>query len=104
MMRPIPTEDLRNPDHSALATIDILQELQERLDAGRIAPTRITINLPTGLPVNILVEVTDPSDMRAWAEYDAAAIWASHDHIITVLDNITWFCVLTLTTPTTQEH
>lgn len=55
MMHPIPTEDLRDPDHSVLVTIDIVQELQERLDAARIAPTRITINQPSNLPANVLV-------------------------------------------------
>ena len=98
MMHPIPDQDLVTPDNDAC---DILQELQERLDAARIVPKRIVINLPPNLPANVLVEVTDPADMRAWAEYDGAAVWASHDHITTVLDNITWFCVLTLTTPTT---
>lgn len=101
MMHPIPDQDRVTPDNDAC---DILQELQERLGAGRIAPKRIMINLPENLPANILVEVTDPADMRAWAEHDGAAVWASHDHIITVLDNNTWLCVLTLTTPTTQEH
>ena len=101
MMHPIPDQDLVTPDNDAC---DILQELQERLDAARIVPKRIVINLPPNLPANVLVEVTDPADMRAWAEHDGASVWVGSNHVVTVLPEITWFCVLIRTPPTTQEH
>lgn len=97
MMHPSPPEDLVAPDHDAS---DILQELKERLDATRITPTQITITTLPNYPANVLVTVADLADLHAWVEYDGASVWASSAHVITVLDDITWFCILT-TTPTT---